>query len=318
MEICVMGLAGGAAIRLIKTASESTTWLAPQMIRKAVVPAAGMGTRLLSVTKEQPKEMLPIFMGDAVQGLSVKPLLQAVYEQLFEIGIEEFCFIVGRGKRAIEDHFTPDRRFIASLSSKGKSSMAQAMEEFYRRIEKSIIIWVNQPEPKGFGDSVLKAESLAATEDFVVHAGDTYIISDQNSHLKRLLETHEEKGADATFILQEVEDPRSYGVAEATEIEPGVLLVRKVVEKPEEPPSNLAIMPIYVFDPVIFKAIRNVPAGKGGELQLTDAIQKLIDWGLKVYGVMMKPDEVRLDIGTPETYWEALEASYGAFSPKKG
>ena len=288
------------------------------MIRKAVVPAAGLGTRLLSVTKEQPKEMLPIFMGDPLQGLSVKPFLQAVYEQLCEIGIEQFCFVVGRGKRAIEDHFTPDRRFIASLDSKGKNSLAQAMEDFYRRIEKSVIIWVNQPEPKGFGDSVLKAEPLIAAEDFIVHAGDTYIISDQSSHLRHLLEIHEEKRADATFILQEVEDPRSYGVAEVTESEPEILLVKRVVEKPEKPPSKFAIMPIYVFDPVIFKAIKNIAPGKGGELQLTDAIQKLIDWGLNVYAVKMKPGEVRLDIGTPETYWEALEASYRAFSPRKG
>jgi len=288
------------------------------MIRKAVVPAAGLGTRLLSVTKEQPKEMLPIFMRDGLKGLSVEPLLQAVYEQLCDMGIEQFCFVVGRGKRAIEDHFTPDRRFIASLNTKGKNTLAQAMEQFYKRIEKSAIIWVNQPEPRGFGDSVLKAEAVVATEDFMVHAGDTYIISDQSSHLKRLLETHEERGADATFILQEVEDPRRYGVAEVTEIESGVLQVKRVVEKPEKPASNLAIMPIYLFDPVIFKALRNVPIGKDGELQLTDAIQRLIDWGLNVYGVAMKPSEVRLDIGTPETYWEALEASYRTFSPRKG
>jgi len=287
------------------------------MIRKAVVPAAGLGTRLLSVTKEQPKEMLPIFMGNAVQALSVKPFLQAVYEQLCGIGIEEFCFVVGRGKRAIEDHFTPDRAFIASLNSKGKSSLAQAMEEFYRRIEKSVIIWVNQPEPKGFGDSVLKAEPLVAEQDFMVHAGDTYIISEKSSHLKRLLKTHEEKGADATFILEEMEDPRIYGVAEAKETEPGVFQVKRVVEKPEKPPSKLAIIPIYVFDPVIFKAIKKVPTAKGRELQLTDGIQNLIDWGHNVYAVKMKPGEVRLDIGNPETYWQALEASYKAFSPKK-
>jgi len=288
------------------------------MIRKAVVPAAGLGTRLLSVTKEQPKEMLPIFMGNAAQGLSVRPFLQAVYEQLCDIGIEEFCFIVGRGKRAIEDHFTPDRTFIASLNSKGKSSLAHAMEEFYRRIEGSVIIWVNQPEPKGFGDSVLKAEPLVAKEDFIVHAGDTYIISEKSSHLKRLLKTHEEKRADATFILEEMEDPRIYGVAEAKETEPGVFQVKRVIEKPEKPPSNLAIIPIYVFDPVIFEAIKRVPAAKGRELQLTDGIQNLIDRGHDVYAVKMKPGEVRLDIGTPETYWQALEASYRAFSPKKG
>jgi len=257
-------------------------------------------------------------MGNSHHNLYVRPLLQSVYEQLCDIGIGEFCFVVGRGKRAIEDHFTPDRRFIISLNNKGKNALAQSMEEFYQRIEKSVITWVNQPEPRGFGDSVLKAEPLVVSEDFIVHAGDTYIISDQNSHLKRLLKVHEEKGADATFLLQEVEDPRSYGVAEVTETEQGVLLVESVVEKPEKPASNLAIMPIYTFNPAIFRALKSVPLGKGGELQLTDGIQRLIDWGLKVYAIKMSSDEVRLDIGTPETYWEALEASYRAFAPKKG
>jgi len=283
------------------------------VIRKAVIPAAGLGTRLLSATKEQPKEMLPIFTKASNGGLSLKPLLQVVFEQLFDAGLREFCFIVGRGKRAIEDHFTQDYRYVEMLREKGKVELALELEGFYRRIEESSIIWINQPHPKGFGDAVLRAKPFVGDEEFIVHAGDTYIISD--NHLDRLFKTHRELRADATFLVQEVKDPRQYGVVLGREAWNGVIKVETVVEKPEEPISQVAIMPVYVFHPVIFKALEVTPPGKGGEVQLTDGIQRLIAWGLKVYAVKLREGDVRLDIGSPESYWEALETSYRYFKP---
>jgi len=285
------------------------------MIRKVVVPAAGLGTRLLPITKELPKEMLPIFTVGKNGGVCLKPMLQAVFEQLFDVGFREFYFIVGRGKRAIADHFASDNGFLRILRGNGKEDLAKELEDLYDRVDVSSVVFVNQPEPRGFGDAVLRARSFIA-EDFLVHAGDTYIISPGHGHLKRLIEIHEKQGAEATFIAQEVEDPRQFGVVEWKEEAKDVYRVARVVEKPEKPATNLAIMPMYVFNPVIFKALEVTLPGKGDELQLTDGIQRLIEWGLKVMAVKLEPEEIRLDIGNPESCWEALSLSYQFFHEK--
>ncbi|MEM2143719.1 MAG: sugar phosphate nucleotidyltransferase [Candidatus Jordarchaeaceae archaeon] len=279
------------------------------MIRNVVLPVAGLGTRLLPVTKEMPKEMLPIFMNSTNNKACLKPLIQAIFEQLYDVGFRGFGFIVGRGKRAIEDHFTPDQYYLKELKKKNKNDLVNELENFYMRIANSTIIFINQPEPKGFGDAVLKAESFVK-KTFLVHAGDTYIFSRDQDHIKRLIETHNRCDADATILVKDVKDPRIYGVIEGEEAEAGVYRVKKAVEKPEKPPTNLAIMPIYVFDPVIFKALKATPPGKGGEMQLTDGIQKLIEWGLKVYAVKMPSDDIMVDIGNPESCWQAFKLSY--------
>lgn len=276
---------------------------------KVIIPSAGMGTRLLPATKEQPKEMLPLFAKTLNGRPCLKPLLQLVFEQLHDVGFREFSFIIGREKRAIEDHFTPEPSYIAMLEEK-RSSLVDDFKDFYRKIENSSIVWVNQPEPKGFGDAVLKAQAFMRNEPVLVHAGDTCILSDCDRHLKDLMKIHEELDAHATFILQEVGDPRQYGVAEVSEVDAHVCKVKSVVEKPEKPATNLAIMPIYIFRPIIFKALKETLPGEGGEIQLTDGIQKLIDWRLKVYAIKLNPNDIRLDIGTIETYRDALELSY--------
>jgi len=279
-------------------------------VKKVVITAAGLGTRLLSATKEMPKEMLPLFSIGSNGDLSLKPVLQLIFEQLYEVGFREFCFVVGRGKRSIEDHFTPDYSYIELLSWRGKKSLVIELEEFYNKVESSAIAWINQPEPKGFGDAVLKAEPFVGGEPFLVHAGDTYIISQGNSHIRRLVHTHETHGPSATLSLKEVHDPKKlYGCAEVNAYGSAIRVVH-MVEKPEKPPSNLAIMPIYVFEPEIFEAIKKTGPGVGGEIQLTDAIQKLINAQKPVEAIKLREDEVRLDVGTPETYWEALATSY--------
>jgi len=283
------------------------------VIRKVVIPAAGLGTRLFPATKEQPKEMLPIFSRSVNGDVCVKPLLQLVFEQLYDVGFREFCFVVGRGKRSIEDHFTPDFNSVFMLKNAGKGSRASDLDSFYVKLKTSTIMWVNQPEPKGFGDAVFMAQPFVQNEHCLVHAGDTYIISKDSGHLRLLMEVYERFKADAAFIVLEIEDPRQHGVIEVEEIEEGVYKVKGAVEKPEKPATNLAIMPIYIFHPVVFKALEKTNPGKGGEIQLTDAIQKLIEWNLKVCAVQLSPDDVRLDIGNPETYWEALNLSYRHF-----
>lgn len=280
------------------------------MIRKTVIPSAGLGTRLLPATMEQPKEMLPIFARGNDGQIYVKPLLQLVFEQLYSGGMREFCFITGKTKRAIEDHFTQNYEFITMLKRKNKNYLAEDLEAFYRKLDDSRIVWVNQPEPKGFGEAVHRSHSFVGNEEFLVHAGDTYIVTEDCDHLKRLMKTHQETGADATLLLQKIEDPRQYGVVEVERLGGEIFKVNKAVEKPEKPTSKIAIMPIYIFKPIIFKALEEVPPGKGGEIQLTDGIQMLIDWKLKVNAIELKPDEKRLDIGNPETYWDAIKLSY--------
>jgi UTP--glucose-1-phosphate uridylyltransferase len=283
------------------------------MIRKVIVPAAGLGTRLFPATKEQPKEMLPIFSTSPAGEPSVKPVVQMVFEQLYDADLREFCYVVGRGKRGIEDHFTPDINCIRTLEDMGKNGQATDLEEFYNKLETSTIMWVNQPQPKGFGNAVLMAQPFVQNERCLVHAGDSLIMSKKMDYLKKLIDTYERYNADAAFIVLEIENPKQYGIVEGTEIADNVFKVEALSEKPEKPKTNLAIMAMYAFHPIIFKALEATQPGKNGEIQLTDAIQKLVDWGQKVYAVKLDSEHFHLDIGSPERYWEALSLSYERF-----
>ena len=280
------------------------------MLTKAVIPAAGMGTRLLSATKEQPKEMLPIFARGTKGDLCLKPIVQLIFEQLYTVGFREFCFIVGRGKRAIEDHFTPDPSFVSKLDGRGLDSATEDLQAFYRMVDDSTLVWINQPAPRGFGDAVLKAKGFAGNDRFLVHAGDSYFLSKNAEHLRRLVRMSEEYKADTLFLSKEVEDPKRFGIVEGETIANGLVKVKHLVEKPAKPASRLAIMPVYVFDPVIFKALESTKTGFAGELQLTDGIQKIVDWNLNVYTTQVDPKETWLDIGSPDLYWEAQSLSY--------
>jgi UTP--glucose-1-phosphate uridylyltransferase len=286
------------------------------MTDKVVIPAAGLGTRLLSATKEQPKEMLPVFAQDQHGTICLKPIVQLIFDDLFDFGERQFCFVVGRGKRALEDHFTPHHDFIEYLNGKGKNTQAGELEAFYHRVRTSAILWINQPEPMGFGHAVLQAQPFIGDEPFLVHAGDTYIMSETSSILERLTSEHAKRTADATLALQEVQDTTQYGVAETTGTEKRNLTVLNVEEKPAKPRSHLAIMPLYIFNSTIFEALKSTTPDKGGEIQLTDAIQKLIETGQRVQAIKLRQDDIRLDIGTPETYWEALSISYQHASAK--
>jgi UTP--glucose-1-phosphate uridylyltransferase len=279
------------------------------LLKKAVIPAAGLGTRLLPITKELPKEMLPIVALMKNGEPCLKPMLQAIFEQLYDVGFREFAFIVGRGKRAIEDHFSPDEDFIQNLRNKNKKSPAEELQEFYEKINNSSIVFINQPKPKGFGDAVARASLFTGEEKFLIQAGDDLIISKNNNHLKRAAKTFEEYDADAIFLLEEVPDPRKYGVITGKEIKPGVFKVASIVEKPLTPLSNLAIVALYLFKPIIYEAIKKVRPDKNGEIQLTDALKLLVAWNCQVYGLKLNSSERRIDIGTAESYLEMLRST---------
>ncbi|MCX8193414.1 MAG: sugar phosphate nucleotidyltransferase, partial [Nitrososphaeria archaeon] len=213
------------------------------------------------------------------------------------------------GKRAIEDHFTPNLSFVKLLREKDKISYAEEIERFYEMIYDSIIVFLNQPEPRGFGDAVMRARGLI-DETFMVHAGDTYIASENLEHIKRLIDVHTRYNCSATLLAMEVEDPRPYGVIGGRIVEEDVWIVEKVEEKPDKPWSKMAILPVYIFEHEIFDCLSVTPPGRGGELQLTDGIGCLIERGRRVMAVRLPEHIHRLDVGNPKTFWEALEISY--------
>jgi UTP--glucose-1-phosphate uridylyltransferase len=288
------------------------------MIMKAVIPAAGAGTRLLPATKQQPKEMLPVFAYSTRGQLCVKPLIQLVFEGLHELGLRQFCFVVGRGKRTIEDQFTLDGAFIQYLKKQMKYAQMREMQEFYSKVRSSSIIFVNQAEPAGFGDAVLRAKAFTGNESFMVHAGDDFVISRNGGYCKRLIKAFEAYDADAAFCVQKVSDPKRYGVVEGKRVAPNVYWVKRVEEKPKRPKSKFAIVGVYIFKPEIHEHVEGIRRDKTGEIELTSAIQKLIEERERVYAVELGSGETRIDVGTPESYWKALEATIGRLETKGG
>jgi UTP--glucose-1-phosphate uridylyltransferase len=258
--------------------------------------------------------MLPVFARGKNGDLCLKPIVQLVFEQLYHVGFREFCFIVGRGKRAIEDHFTPDFPFISMLDDKGLDGVAGDLESFYKMIDSSTLSWVNQSEPRGFGDAVLKAKSFAGDDRFLVHAGDSHFLSKDSDHLKRIMKMSEKSRANALFLSMEVNDPSRFGIIEGESSDNGLMRVKHLEEKPSKSVSKLAIMPVYIFDANIFRALEATEQGLGGELQLTDGIQKMVDWDLYVYTTPVASSEIWIDIGSPDLYWQAQNLSHKHFS----
>lgn len=234
-------------------------------IRKAVIPAAGLGTRFLPATKAQPKEMLP---------LVDKPAIQYIVEEARESGIESLLIITGRGKRAIEDHFdhAPELEFF--LRQKGQEDLA---EEVRKISELLSIHYVRQKEPKGLGHAVLCAKEFVGNEYFAVLLGDDVFFSEIPA-LRQLINLHEEMRGSVIGVVEVGKDEVSrYGIIEGVSLRPGLFKVRSLIEKPspEEAPSNLAIVGRYVLSPLVFEILKDTKPGKGGEIQLTDALSVL-------------------------------------------
>ena len=274
---------------------------------KVVITAAGKGTRLLPFTKEMPKEMMPIFSNIFANKKVVLPLLQYIYEQLYSMNFRDYCFVVGREKRSIEDHFTPHEAYIKELSGDYKKNM----KKFYEKLEKSHMVWINQNRPLGFGDAVKCAERYVGEEDFIVHAGDVTILSNTKHPILRLIETSK-KNPDVKAILlcKEIKDFQRYGVPTVSKISSNLFSVNEVVEKPQKPKSNLGILPLYYFKSDIFSSLKKIKPGKGKEFQLTDAIQNLIDEKEKVLAISLNKNEEEVDVGTVESYRNAQDVTF--------
>ena len=272
------------------------------MIRKIVIPAAGLGTRLLPITKEIPKEMMPLFLRDKNSGVVVKPLIQIIFEQFFQQGLREYCIIVGRQKRIIQDHFMIDEEFLKKIEKKSKYK--QDLKNFYSMLNKSKIFWAEQSEPRGFGDAVKYSESFVGNDDFLVIAGDT-LLPKGDKIIKKLMNAKLKGKNDAILLLKEVPNPRRFGVAVINQTK-NKTIVTNVEEKPKNPKSNFAIVALYRFRPSIFKALKEIRNDQK-ELQLTDAIQKLIDFGGNVSAILLDKNDPVIDIGTADSYLETIK-----------
>ena len=273
---------------------------------KTVITAAGKGTRLLPITKEIPKELMPIFAEISNNNKVVMPLLQFIYEQLYSINIRNYCFVVGNNRRSIKEHFTPNQTFLNDLTEQQQ----KLIKIFYKKLEKSDFFWVNQIKPIGFGDAVKRSENFIKKDNFIVHAGDVAIIGRDEHPITRMINAYKKfPETSAILLIKKVKDSKRYGVPKIKKIGP-IFEVKEVEEKPEKPKSNMGLLPIYFFKPIIFDSLKKIKRGKGNEFQLTDAIQNLIERGEKVIAVPLKNDEIELDVGTVNTYRYSLEKSY--------
>ena len=265
----------------------------------AIVPVAGLGTRLLPATKSQPKEMLPV---------GRKPVAQHVVDELAQSGIRRLLFITGKGKHSIENHFDIDAELIAYLRETGRED--ELAELAFER-EDLDYFYTRQRRQLGLGHAVLCAEPLVGDQPFVVALGDSIIGLNANSDIvRRMIEQFERSRADVVVAFEEV--PRAevcrYGIAKPRGAVDDVFELESLVEKPDvdQAPSNLAVAARYVFSPVIFEKLKLTKPGKGGEIQLTDAIQMLLASGGKGLGLRLRPDERRFDIGNFESYFQAF------------
>jgi UTP--glucose-1-phosphate uridylyltransferase len=253
-------------------------------VRKAVIPAAGLGTRFLPATKSQPKEMLPVID---------KPTIQYVVEEAVRAGISDILVITGRGKRAIEDHF--DRNFeLEFYLEQGKKD--ELLEQVQSVSEMADIHYIRQRDPLGLGHAISVARQHVGSEPFAVLLGDDIMVDD-SALLKSMLGVYERYGRSVVAILEvPLEEISAYGSIAPEQVEENLVRVRSIVEKPkpEEAPSNLAVIGRYVFTPEIFDALDRITPGAGGELQLTDAIGLLLETQT-VFGYTF--EKGRYDIG---------------------
>ncbi len=263
--------------------------------RKAVIPAAGLGTRFLPATKAVPKELLPVVD---------TPAMQYIVEEAVDAGLPEVLVVTGRGKEAIADHFDRAPELEAALEQKGDKSRLDAVR---RSADLADVHYIRQGSPLGLGHAVLCAAPFVGDEPFAVMLGDD-LIDARDPLLKQMLAIRAERGGSVVALLDVPRDQtRLYGVvvAEPTDAE-DVVRITDLVEKPEpdEAPSTLAVIGRYVLSPTIFGALRETPPGRGGELQLTDALQALAVAGEPVHGVVFRGR--RYDTGDRLDYLRAV------------
>jgi len=263
------------------------------MIRKAIIPAAGLGTRFLPATKAQPKEMLPIVD---------KPAIQYIVEEAIESGVEDIIIVTGKHKRAIEDHFDKSVELELLLEEKGNRELLDLVKRLSNLAD---IHYIRQKQPLGLGHAVYCARKFIGDEPFAVLLGDD-IIQSRKPTLKSMIEIYEEKRTSVICSMEVPhEDVERYGIiAPERELGQGVIAIGDLVEKPhpDQAPSNLAVIGRYIIEPDIFGLLERAKPGKGGEIQLTDALREL---NRKKRMVAYRLEGTRYDVGDKFGYLKA-------------
>ncbi len=279
-------------------------------MKTAVITTGGLGTRLLTCTKINPKTMLPLYHKSfPISEPILQPLIETIFENLFDVGFRRFCIIISsKTGKSIIKHIMPDVEYINLLKQRNVPSDKQfikILNRLSKKINKCEIKWISQETPMGFGDALLKAKKFVGRSTFLLHAGDVYF--PDYCFLKDMLVFHRKTFSNSTIMLQKMNSLKGFGIAQ-TRLEKGNNIVFHVEEKPKKPLSNFAILPIYIFDSEIFSALKNITHGHNSELQVTDAIQYLINSNKKITGFNFKKGSW-FDIGTPKNYYKALSYS---------
>lgn len=266
-------------------------------ITKALIPAAGFGTRFLPQTKAMPKEMLPIVD---------KPVIQYVVEEIVDSGIDDIIIVTGANKRAIEDHFDkPGEDLVQNLLNGGKEEL---LKEVTRISEMANFIYIRQKGPYGNGTPILAGEAVIDDEPFAVLWGDEFIAA-KPPRLKQMMDVYDKYGGIVIsgVKIENKEELRRYGIADLEPVEGNVFKIKSIVEKPDPDlaPSNIATHGAYILPPEIFSALKRVQPGKGGEIWLVDAINLLRDEGMPVYAVVVD-NAVYYDTGNKLDYLKTV------------
>ncbi len=263
-------------------------------VKKAVIPAAGLGTRFLPATKAQPKEMLPIVD---------KPTLQYIIEEAVASGVEEILIITGRNKKSIEDHFDKSVELELELENKGKEELLSVVRNISNMVN---IHYIRQKEPKGLGDAIYCARYFIGDEPFAIMLGDDIVDNgDKKPCLKQLIDAYDKYNTTILGVQEvEKENTDKYGIVDGEKIEDDIYKVKALVEKPDpdKAPSKVAILGRYIITPEIFDILGDLPPGKNGEVQLTDALEKLNEKN-SIYAYVFEGR--RYDLGDKQGFLQA-------------
>ena len=282
-------------------------------MKTAVITTAGLGTRLLTATKASPKTLLPLYdrTFDRNTEPLLRPLVEIIFENLYDNGFRRFCIIVGtKNKKSILNHMVPDREYINLLKKRNNQfdrRFAKALQKFYKKFKKCEIKWISQNSPMGFGHALLASKKFVGNKPFLLHTGDAYF--PDYSFLNDFIKSSQyDKKIIATLLLQYKKSLKGFGVAQTKKSVP-LDVVFHVAEKPKKPQSNLAILPMYILKSNIFDALEKTGLGYNNELQVTDAISTLLDWNHKITAYNFR-NKKWFDIGTARQYFHALNYSF--------
>ena len=281
-------------------------------MRTAVITTGGLGTRLFTITKVLPKTMLPLFEKNPsdLNSPILRPLIEIIFNDLYDMGFRRFCFIVGeKTKQVIMDHFNKNDTFINLLKKRNSvidKRFIKSLENFDKKFEKCEVSWITQSTPMGFGHALLSSKKFVGNETFLLYAGDAFFL--KSNFLLDFIHNHQKsKDATCSVLLERKKHLKGFGIAQVKK-KNSENIIFNIEEKPKKPKSNFAVLPVYIFESEIFKALKNTFQGYNNELQVTDAIKTILKQKQSVIGFNNK--QKWYDIGSPKNYVDSVNYSY--------